>query len=130
MLTAVVQELANDVAPDLFNEVATEVCNIVRSNVTQTGYGGETTTDADLVTDVPCVYEATPNSAKYQMGSEYLSGRIMLPKVWNNDVIELAMTDKIVIQADDLINHDRTFQVKDVNPNHGVFYDVGVIEEI
>jgi hypothetical protein len=132
MLTDLITELATVDVPEIFNENGTAFCNIVRATETQNGYGGVTAVDADILADIPCDYRAASDAAtnaRYQLGIESSLGFISMPKVFEGDVIELLMTDKIVIQADELITHDRTFQIRDINPNRGAYYRVTVVEE-
>lgn len=120
-----------DLATQTLEEFGTAFCNIVRSTPTPDGYGGETTVDSTFLSDVPCDYEAASDRAKatYQLGVESSLGFITMPRFFEGSEIDLRMTDRILIQANDLITHDRTFQVKDIDPNRGVFYHIAVTEE-
>jgi hypothetical protein len=129
MLTELTTDLATTVIPDLFGDVGTELCNIVRATETPSGYGGVTTVDADVISDIPCVYKPTPGSARYQLGAEYLSGRIQLPCIWEGSPIALLLTDKIRLQDGGDANWPRLFAVRDISNIHGVYYDVGVTQE-
>lgn len=129
MLTDDLRDLAELDVPEIFEEVATHVCDVLRGTATPTGYGGEETVDAIAFGSVPCVYKSTPGSAKYQLGREYLSGRIQMPRVWQSQTIDLKLTDRIRLQAGAIADYTRTFQVRDINPNYDVFWDVGVTQE-
>jgi hypothetical protein len=129
MLTAKLQKLAQTTVPDTFAKAGTELCSIVRATETPSGYGGVTTVDADVISDIPCVYKPTPNSARYQLGAEYLSGRIQLPCIWEGSPIALLLTDKIRLQDGGDANWPRLFAVRDISNIHGVYYDVGVTQE-
>jgi hypothetical protein len=129
MLTDLTTELATAIAPDIFNSVGTELCEIVRATETPTGYGGVTAVDVSVISDIPCVFKPTPGSVKYQDGVEYLAGRVLVPCIWGGDPLELLLTDKIRLQEGDGANWERLFSVKDISNIHGVYYDVGVTQE-
>lgn len=130
MLTDLTTELAESIVPDIFSDVGTRLCEIVRTVETPSGYGGVDATDQVVATDIPCVFRSVPGNVRYQLGTESFSGRVLMPFVFGGSPLGLLPTDRIRLLADDR-HADQIFQVR--NPvdkdNLGVYYEADVVEE-
>jgi hypothetical protein len=129
MLVERLQRIAEVTVPAAFDKNATHLCDILRTTDTPTGYGGEDTVDAELLTDVPCVYLSIPKSARYQLGKETRLARILIPRIVEGEPLDLQLTDKIRLQESEIVPYERVFQVKDISPMSDVYLDVEVIQE-
>ncbi len=132
MLIEVLDELAQDIIPDVFADSGTEFVDVVRVTDAANDYGGiEPGTPGNEYSEIPCVLtmRATSNSTRWQLGEEYLDARIQMPSHHLGEVITLFMTDKLKIAERDGANPERTYEIKDIQNMYGVYYDVGVVTE-
>lgn len=133
MLTDVLDELAQDIIPDLFGDVGTEYCDVIRTTGTTNDFGGiEPGTPGSEYAEIPCVLEmrrAGQSGPRWQLGEEYLDARIRMPTHHQGEVITLLLKDRIRIAEREGANPERIFEVKDPGNTFGVYYDVGVVTE-
>jgi hypothetical protein len=129
MLTEKLTNLAQNKVPAIFARSGTHLCDVLRATDVQTGYGGETPTDAANLTDIECVYLSIPKSQRYQLGAETRSARILIPRYVQGEALDLRTTDKIRLQESDIVPYERVFQIKDISPMSDVYFDVQVIQE-
>ncbi len=132
MLTDVLDELAEDIMPDVFNEVGTELVEVVRFAQVATGYGGVANDiDTSPYPPIPCVltYILLRADTVWALGEEYSHARITMPANYYDEIIEVFLTDKLKIQERPGANPERTFEIREINNVHGVYYDINVVLE-
>lgn len=130
MLSAQIQKLAEKTGA-MFDKTGTELVDVMRSVPADNDYGGvDDGVPASVYGEIPCVLYTKPKSGtNWILGQEYLDARIHMPAMYNGEVIEIKMTDKLRIAEREGANPERLYAVKDPLNIHGVYFDVGVVME-
>jgi len=124
MLTDLMEELGADVVPGVFEEIGTELVEIIRTTQTADGYGGFSNVEASITPlPIPCIYEPTSGNARFVEGGEWTMHKITMAAQFDGTVIDLKMTDKLKMLARNGTT-ERVFSIEGIKNFSGVYFEI------